>query len=159
MAILAIDPGYDRMGIAILNGTAVKPVVLHSECVVTNRSDASSIRLWTLAKRLDEIIETYKPEKMIVESLLFSVNQKTAIGVAEARGAIISEAGRYGVPVVSLNPNEVKVAVTGYGGSKKQGVTDMVKRLTKTREGIKYDDEYDAIAIGIAALSINVLLK
>ncbi|MBI2474425.1 MAG: crossover junction endodeoxyribonuclease RuvC [Candidatus Taylorbacteria bacterium] len=159
MKILAIDPGYDRMGLAILTGDASKPVVVHSECVVTNRKDENSARLWTIVKRLENVIKEFKPETMAVETLLFSVNQKTAIGVAEARGAIICEAGRFGIPVLSLNPNQIKVAVTGYGASKKQGVTDMVKRLAKTRPDIKYDDEYDAIAIGIAGLAINRTMK
>ena len=153
MRILAIDPGYDRVGIAILEGDASKPEVIRSECFITNRSDTHENRLAGIADRVKKIIKLYKPEKVAIETLFFSVNQKTAIGVAESRGAIMAEAGRAGIAVVEFNPNSVKVAVTGYGASKKQGVIDMVKRLVKTRRKIKYDDEYDAIAIGITALA------
>lgn len=159
MRILAIDPGYDRVGIAILEGDASKPKLIYSECFVTNRKDTHEKRLSEIADKIRKIIKTYKPEKVAIETLFFSVNQKTAIGVAESRGVIMAEAGRADIKVVEFNPNSVKVAVTGYGGSKKQGVTDMVKRLIKINRPIKYDDEYDAIAIGITALAISYITK
>ena len=153
MRILAIDPGYDRVGIAILKGDASKPEVIHSECFLTNRADTREIRLAGIADRIRKIIKLYKPKRVAIETLFFGVNQKTGIGVAEARGVILAEAGRAGVAVTEFNPNSVKVAVTGYGASKKQGVIDMVKRLVKINKKIKYDDEYDAIAIGITTLA------
>ncbi|OHA17139.1 MAG: hypothetical protein A3H57_03795 [Candidatus Taylorbacteria bacterium RIFCSPLOWO2_02_FULL_43_11] len=153
MRILAIDPGYDRVGVAVVEGTASLPILLHSECIVTERNTPAENRLASISARISKIISKFKPEEMAVESLFFSVNQKTAIGVAEARGCILAEAGKKKIPVRSFNPNSVKVAVTGYGGSKKAGVTDMVKRLIKMRAMIEHDDEYDAIAIGIAALA------
>lgn len=152
MRILAIDPGYDRVGIAILEGDASKPKAIHSECFITDRNDPRSKRLSDIADCVKKTIQTYRPEKIAIETLYFSVNQKTALGVAEARGVILSEAGRAKIAVTELNPNEVKVAVTGYGGSKKQNVIDMVKRLIKS-EKEALDDEYDAIAIGITALA------
>jgi crossover junction endodeoxyribonuclease RuvC len=153
MRILAIDPGYDRVGIAVIGGNASKPEVVHSECLLTKRTDRRENRLAEIADRFKKIIKLYKPEKVAIETLFFSVNQKTAIGVAESRGAIMAEAGRAGIAVVEFNPNSVKAAVTGYGASKKQGVIDMVKRLVKINRKVKYDDEYDAIAIGITALA------
>ena len=155
MKILAIDPGYDRIGIAVLQGNASKPEIIHSECLLTKRTDSKEKRLAEIAEKIKNVIKTYKPEKVAVETLFFGVNQKTGIGVAEARGVILAEAGRADIPVTEFNPNSIKVAVTGYGGSKKQGVIDMVKRLVKIDKKIKYDDEYDAIAIGITALAIR----
>ena len=46
-------------------------------------------------------------------------------------------------------PNQIKIAVTGYGASDKEQVTEMVKKLIKIDKDIKYDDEYDAIAVGL----------
>jgi len=153
MKILAIDPGYDRVGVAILEGDASRPILIHSECIVTNRKESQSLRLAQIAEKIQSVIKDYKPDMLAVEVLYFSVNQKTAIGVAEARGAIIAEAGRVKIPVSEIHPNSVKIAVTGYGASKKQGIIDMVKRIIKIKKTIKYDDEYDAIAIGITALA------
>jgi Holliday junction resolvasome RuvABC endonuclease subunit len=52
-----------------------------------------------------------------------------------------------------VHPNSVKLAVTGYGASKKQNVILMIKKLVTIKKHIKFDDEYDAIAIGITALA------
>ena len=153
MRILAIDPGYDRVGIAVLEGDASTPILIHSGCLVTNRKESQSLRLAEIAKNVQRLISEHKPDILAIEVLYFSVNQKTAIGVAEARGAIIAEAGRAKITVSEIHPNSVKVAVTGYGATKKQGVMDMVKRIMKIKKTIKYDDEYDAIAIGITTLA------
>jgi crossover junction endodeoxyribonuclease RuvC len=152
MKILAIDPGYDRIGIAILSGDASKPTLIHSECFVTDRKHAHEIRLAKLALKIEGVIKEFEPDRLAIENLFFSVNQKTAIAVAQARGVIIAEAGKKNISVEEINPNSVKVAVTGYGASKKQNIIDMIKRLIKIEKTIKYDDEYDAIAIGITSL-------
>lgn len=152
MKILAIDPGYDRIGIALVSGEATKPILIHSECFVTSRSDKHEIRLSSIALKIERIIKDFKPDRLAIETLFFSVNQKTAIAVSEGRGVIMSEAGKKNIPVEEINPNSVKVAVTGYGASKKEGVISMVKKLISIDKEIKYDDEYDAIAIGITSL-------
>jgi crossover junction endodeoxyribonuclease RuvC len=50
---------------------------------------------------------------------------------------------------MEFTPLQIKVAVTGYGKSEKDQVTAMVKKLIKIDRIIKYDDEYDAIAVGL----------
>jgi len=155
MKILAVDPGYDRVGIAILKGEANIAELVHSECFLTERNDCRAKRLADISEKIGWILKKYKPEAVAVETLYFSVNQKTAIGVAEARGVIIAEAGKANKFVAELNPNTVKLAVTGYGNSKKKAVMDMAKKLLNLKKNIKYDDEYDAIAIGLAALAMS----
>ena len=50
-------------------------------------------------------------------------------------------------------PNQIKLAVTGYGSATKKDVLFMVSRLVNLKEGKKIDDEIDAIAIGLTFLS------
>ena len=69
--------------------------------------------------------------------------------VSEARGVIMYEAAKNNLKVLEFTPLQIKVAVTGYGKSDKNQVTEMVKRLIKIARPIKYDDEYDAIAVGL----------
>ena len=38
--VLALDPGYDRLGVAVLERQEGKEVLLFSTCIVTNRNDA-----------------------------------------------------------------------------------------------------------------------
>jgi crossover junction endodeoxyribonuclease RuvC len=55
--------------------------------------------------------------------------------------------------VLEYSPQEVKLAVTGYGKADKKAVADMVKKLVALPSLPKVDDELDAIALGIAALT------
>ncbi len=52
-----------------------------------------------------------------------------------------------------FGPQEIKIAVTGYGKSDKGAIIDMVKRLIPAAPTAALDDEYDAIAVGITCLA------
>ena len=88
-----------------------------------------------------------------LEKLFFTKNQQTGIGVAEARGAVLSAAGLATLSVLEFSPQQVKLAVTGYGNADKKAVMLMVPKLIALDARVRLDDEYDAIALGIAALS------
>jgi len=156
MRILALDPGYDRLGIAVLEENEN---LIFSECFETSKKDSHEKRLLDVGNRLEEVIKKYSPTCCAVEELFFSKNQKTAMKVAEVRGVIIFQAIRFNLPVHEYKPVEIKVAVTGHGGSDKKQVIHMVKTLLKLKEDKKHDDEYDAIATGITHLASYKLKK
>ena len=153
MKVLAIDPGYDRLGVAIIERTNQKEVLLYSECVMTEKSDSLAKRLLVIGDTVSKLIETHSPDTVAIETLFFNKNVKTAIGVAQARGIILYLAQKAGCTVYEFGPQEIKVAVTGYGKSDKSAVIDMVKRLVVNAPADAHDDEYDAIAVGITALA------
>ena len=153
MRILAVDPGYDRLGVAVLEHQDGKEALLFSECVTTPKEAELSERLHQLGDRFSELLAEYKPDGVAIETLFFNKNQKTAIAVAEARGIIMYLAKVAGCSVHEFGPQEIKVAVTGYGKSDKSAVIDMVKRLMRGVPEKALDDEYDAIAVGITALA------
>ncbi|MBA3550866.1 crossover junction endodeoxyribonuclease RuvC [Patescibacteria group bacterium] len=150
MRILAIDPGYERLGVAILEKiSSQKEILIYSDCFFTPKTKAHHERLAMVAIEVSRIIEEYKPTALSIETLFFSKNVKTALLVAEARGVVLAEASRNGLKVHEYNPADIKIAVTGYGKSDKQNIIDMVPKLIKISKKITYDDEYDAIAAGI----------
>lgn len=152
MRILAIDPGFDRLGIAVLEGDPSKPTYIWSDCV-TPPKGAAAMRLGKVYEAVSAAIKEYAPDALAIESLFFSINKKTAIGVAEARGAILAAAGQASLTVFEFTPQQVKLAVTGHGGAEKDAVMRMVPRLISLPIRARLDDEIDAIAVGIAGLS------
>src|SRR5688572_28756094 len=118
MRILAIDPGYDRMGIAVVEGTASLPEVVWSDCVTPPKGERG-YRLAHIRRAIEEAIELYEPEVLALETLFFSANKTTALSVAEARGAVLAVAGEEGLPVWEYAPGTIKLAVTGYGAADK----------------------------------------
>lgn len=153
MKVLAIDPGFDRLGIAIMDNATGTDVLVYSDCIETKRNEALVDRLFFLGKEIENILKTHKPDAIGIETLFFNTNQKTAIGVAQARGIIIFLAKAAHCTVYEFGPQEIKVAVTGYGKSDKKAVIDMVKRLVHNVPEKALDDEYDAIAVGITCLA------
>lgn len=153
MRILAIDPGYDRMGLAVLEGDPSRPTHVWSDCV-TPPKGASADRLAAIHAAVAATIRDYAPGAVAMESLFWSTNNKrSALGVAEARGAALSAAAEAGLSVSEHAPQQVKLAVTGYGAADKKAVAAMVPRLVQLPPKKRLDDELDAIALAICALS------
>jgi crossover junction endodeoxyribonuclease RuvC len=152
MRVLGIDPGYDRLGLAVLEGDPSRPSVVWSDCVTPPKGDAS-FRLAEVYAAVSSAILQYHPEKISIETLFFSTNKKTALSVAEARGAILAAAGAHTTRVSQYSPAQVKLAVTGHGSADKSAIARMIPHLVSLPERSRLDDELDAIAVAIAGLA------
>lgn len=151
MRIIGIDPGYDRLGIAIIEGERGAEKIIHSECFTTDKKVEFVERLSALSKRVEEVFDEYKPDVLVIETLYVTNNQKTAMRVSEARGCILLIAHRSGAKIFEIGPIQVKSAIGGDGRAGKAQVERMV-RLLMPKLGAKttHDDEFDAIAIALA---------
>lgn len=155
MIVLGIDPGYDRCGLALISKSAQGPELIDSFCLVTNKKDTFSQRLLSIGNQLEKIIKDNKPDELAMEKLFFSVNQKTALQVAEVRGLISYLGAKHGLPLYEYGPGEIKLTITGYGKANKNQIALMLPRLIKIKKDISLDDEFDAIAIALAHLAIK----
>lgn len=148
--ILAVDPGYDRCGVAVIKDDTL----VYSTCIVTNKKDQQENRLYQIYREISVLIGQWQPTHIAIETIFFSNNKTTAIKVAEARGVFVLLAGMYRLALVDLSPQDVKLAVTGVGNADKKQVQKMVALTLKLRLDKKLDDEVDAIAVGIAASGV-----
>lgn len=153
MRVISIDPGYDRLGVAVLELENDSEKLLYSTCLTTNKEDSLNDRIFQLGSEFTRLMNTYSPTSLGIETLFFNKNVKTALGVSQVRGVLIYLAKQKGCSVHEFGPQEIKIAVTGYGKSDKSAVIDMVKRLVPTAPSEGLDDEYDAIAVGITCLA------
>lgn len=156
--VLSIDPGYERLGVAILQKDLQnKAFLAFSECFKTSAKLDFVERLHLIGSKLETLIEVYSPSVLSIENLFFTNNQKTAMRVAETRGAIIYIAQKHGLKVYEFTPSQIKSAVTGNGQSDKVGVEKMIKILLPELKKVdkKIDDEYDAIACGLAYFALE----
>ncbi|MEK7459726.1 MAG: crossover junction endodeoxyribonuclease RuvC [Patescibacteria group bacterium] len=159
MRILGIDPGYERLGIAILEKTSGKEKVVFSECFKTSAKLKFEERIFLIGIEIKNIIKKYKPEILAIETLFLNTNQKTAMRVAEVRGVIIYEGISSQLKIFEVSPLQIKIAITGYGRADKKQILKMVEKLVdlnydkKQQESQKNDDELDAIAIALTAFA------
>lgn len=151
--ILGLDPGIADTGYGVIKDDRGKLTCLAYGSIKTNPKDTLSERLFSLHLQLDEIIKKYQPEISAVEQLFFSKNVKTALIVGQARGVILLALKQNDIAFFEFTPGQVKQAVSGYGGAKKDQVQKMVKTLLGLKEIPKPDDAADALAIAMCALN------
>lgn len=159
MRVLGIDPGFERLGIAVLekNKGDKKEVVLYSECFKTSAKLEFPERICLIGSKIKTVIDKYNPKILAIETLFLTTNQKTVMRVAEARGVIIYEAKKEGLEIFETSPLQIKVATTGYGKANKEQVKRMLQILVKIDKSIKSDDELDAIAIALTSFAYKKL--
>lgn len=166
MRILGIDPGFERLGVSILEKPArnafsianaggnkgdKKEKILFSECFKTSAKLEFPERLLSIGKEIKKVIKKFKPEILAIETLFLTTNQKTVMHVAEVRGVVMYEASLAGLKIFEASPPQIKIATTGYGKANKEQVMKMVKVLVNIDNSKKSDDELDAIAIALTA--------
>jgi crossover junction endodeoxyribonuclease RuvC len=150
VCILGVDPGFDRMGICVLEKKGNKETLLFSACIVTDKKMSFGGRLGYLGKELASVIKKYKPNELAMEKLFFAKNQTTAIQVAEARGVVLYLTHSFGLTTHEYSPPQVKLAVGGHGRATKDDISYMVPKILGTPLSKKLlDDELDAIAIAL----------
>ena len=150
MRVLGIDPGYHRIGYAVLEaGKRRKPELAASGVFTTSRDEGLASRLLSIRRELVELIGRYQPEEMALEELFWSKNAKTAIGVAQARGVVMVTAAELGVVVAEYTPTALKLGLTGNGQANKGQIKYMVEHLLPLPEKKRLDDEFDAIALAL----------
>jgi crossover junction endodeoxyribonuclease RuvC len=112
-----------------------------------------SARLAALWDDLTGLLSDLGPDVVVVERVLFQVNARTAMSVGQASGLALAAAGRAGCPVAQYSPNEVKLAITGYGSATKEQVQRMVQVLLGLDDPPRPPDRADALALAVCHLS------
>ena len=149
MIILGIDPGTAITGFGLINIIGNKMTPKDYGAITTPAKMDLAKRLHILHAELSQIIQTYSPNYMAVESLFFNKNTKTALSVGHARGVILLTAEIHHIPIFSYTPTAVKTSICGYGHATKSQVQYMVKQLLNLDKIPKPDDVSDALGVAI----------
>lgn len=150
MRILGIDPGIGICGFGLIETSARASARALDYGAVTTEVDAPiPSRLRELYESLVQVFDECKPEAVAVEKLFFSKNITTGIVVAEARGVVLLVAALKDLPVYEYTPNQIKMALTGYGAATKTQIEEMVRVHLGLDVKPKPDDAADALAVAI----------
>lgn len=148
-----MDPGLSRCGYGAVRSVGGRLEAVAFGHLTTPPGDELASRLAGLWADLEDLLDELRPDAVVVERVLFQVNARTAMSVGQASGLALAAAARRGVPVVQYSPNEVKLAVTGYGSAGKEQVQSMVALLLGLDEPPRPADRADALALAITHLS------
>lgn len=149
MIILGIDPGYGRLGYALLKKNEEGTTLLDYSCIETSKDLKYHERFLKLSEKIEKLLKKYKPEVAAIEKIYFTKNQKTAFAVAEVRGMLLYLMLKNKIKIEEYTPLEVKSAVCGYGKATKEQIKKMVTLILNIKKEPKIDDISDAIAIAL----------
>ena len=151
--ILGIDPGYARVGWAIVKKNKNKSGIslFKYACLETTAKEKMEDRLEYVYDEITKICVVEKPEVCCIEKLFFARNVSTAMLVSEAYGVILVALKKQGVEIFPYTPMQIKKIVTGSGKGTKNQVHDSVNEYFKNNDTgtIKLDDTVDAIAAAL----------
>jgi len=159
MIVIGIDPGVANTGFGIVESRGSALLALDGGVIETPAAQPLETRLASIADRVQELFDEHNPEAMAIESIYFGKNVESAFSVGQARGAVICEAGRRGIPVNSYTPQQIKLAVCGSGGADKAQVQTMVTALLDLAGPVPPDHAADALAVGICHLNSAPLVS
>jgi crossover junction endodeoxyribonuclease RuvC len=110
--------------------------------------DSAERRLAEISRSLSELMRELAPDVVAVEDVFSHANVRSALALAQARGAVLAVAGMSGLAVFSYSPALVKKTVTGRGRAGKDQVARMVQSLVGLRRAPEADAA-DALAVAI----------
>jgi len=154
MIILGIDPGTATTGYGVIKQNPKRKdefEILDFGVITTKKTLSEAGRLAILATDLSAILKQFRPERVGVEKLFFTTNQKTAMAVSQARGVMLLLCQQKKIPIFEFTPLQVKSTLCGYGKADKRQVQLMVKQAFKLKSLPKPDDAADALAIALCA--------
>jgi crossover junction endodeoxyribonuclease RuvC len=151
--VLGIDPGLSRCGYGVVERAGRRPRAVAAGVLRTDPSLATAQRLALLRDDVRELVAEHRPDVVAVERVLFQVNARTAIPVAQAAGIAMVEGIAAGADVVEYSPNQVKQAVAGFGAADKRQMERMVQTLLGISRPLRPVDAADAVALALCHLA------
>lgn len=153
MTVLGIDPGLATVGWGVVKGQPNTPNLVDYGTILTEPVLSLPERLNIIFDCMAQLIKKFTPDAIAFEELFFAKNAKTAIAVAQARGAAVTSAFKHSTaPIFEYTPLQVKQALTGNGRADKDQVEAMVRMILRVGVKIRPDDAADALAIAVCHL-------
>ncbi len=149
MRILGIDPGTDATGFGAIESDGESHRLIEYGVLRNKPSLRFTEKLLRIHTELVKVIERCRPDRMVVESLFYATNVKSALKLGHARGVALLAGVERGLPVDEYSPLEVKQAVVGYGRAGKQQVQKMVALLLGLDVRPEPHDAADALAVAL----------
>ena len=148
--ILGIDPGTNYMGYGVLEveGRTLRPIVL-GDIDLHKISDPYD-KLRYIFERVKELIASYSPAQVALESPFFGENVQSMLKLGRAQGVAMAAALSCNKPVAEYAPTRIKQAITGTGAASKEQVAAIVMRTLGIEEAPRKLDATDGMAVALS---------
>jgi len=153
--ILGIDPGLAHTGWGIIGAEKQRLIHLAHGTIKTDKSQSHSERVFMVYSEICRLISDIPPDIVGIETLYFAKNRRSAIPVAEARGAVLVAAAQHGIECIGYTPLEIKQALTGNGRAEKKQVQEMVRIMLGMEDLPSPNHAADALAAAICTYHMH----
>lgn len=154
MIVLGVDTSLRSTGYGVLQveGSRLKAIDFG------HIPNAAKLPLTSCLKAIYEkivaLIETYHPDVLSVESVIYAKNAGSMLVLGEARGAVLTAATEAEIPVYEYEPRRMKRAICGNSMAEKEQIQRMIKTLLNLPE-IPQNDAADALGLAICHVHSN----
>lgn len=149
MKILGIDPGSRVTGFGVIETDGTRHALVRHGVLRTSMTDSFPEKLRTIHQGILDVVDECGPDQMVVESLFYATNVKSALKLGHVRGVALLAGVERGLPVHEYSPLEVKQSVVGYGRADKQQVQKMIAILLALDVPPEPHDASDALAVAL----------
>lgn len=145
--ILGIDPGSRLTGFGVLDFRGDTPAYVASGTVKSTDGPFAD-RLRQIFDAIGGIVDEFKPDTVVIESVFVHKNAGSALKLGQARSAAICATFQHEVDLYEYAPREIKQAVVGTGAATKEQVQHMVVSILRL-DGTPASDAADALAAAL----------
>ena len=158
--VLGIDPGLAATGIGIVQGIDLKVTNYSYGGIYTSKNLPLPARLECIFSKLSQVIETQKPDIMVVEDV-FSLEKfpKSGITLGKVTGVVLLAGCKAGLPVIEIPVREAKQVITGNGKASKMQLETAVRNLLNQSKAIRPFHASDALGLALIGLYRNKTLR
>ena len=152
MVILGIDPGFQFAGFCILKKDGPKTILLDAGYLKMQPTKAISVRIEQFYAFFKQKIITCHVNHIALETPFLGKNAQNFLKLGYLRGIIHLLAAQHTLTMHEFAPQQIKRAITGFGGASKEQVSRVILNLFV---GLKQPEKYDvtdAIAVSVCGL-------
>jgi crossover junction endodeoxyribonuclease RuvC len=130
MIIAGVDAALANTGLALLNSDKSTVEYLGKIKTAKNKSTPDeSARLKQIFNEFQHFLTFFKPDVVVVENQYIGFNPSTGMALSRVRGIIQLACALTSTPFYTLQPNQIKLTVTGIGNAKKELVQESIVKL------------------------------
>ncbi len=150
MRILGVDTALRCSGFGIVDyDERGKSSIVECGFIKTPAKKPVSECLRRLAGGIQDILDTYKPDVVVLEGTFFNKFARSAMLLGMARGAVVGVVALRKLEIYEYAPKTAKKAVTGSGQSSKEQVAFMMSNMFKIKVDSIPLDATDALSLAV----------
>lgn len=156
MRVLGVDPGSYITGYGVIESQGGKVKLLEAGIVKPKQAGLIQHRIQTIYHHLEDVVETYRPDVLILEKLYTHGQRLTTASVlGHVRGVICLLSAEKNITLAESSVKRIRKSVTGNGNATKEQTQAMVAHILNVDQNKLTVDASDALALALGYLSLN----